>query len=183
MAAGVAAGFVGGMVDAALSGVLDLLWAFPVYLLAISLSVVLIGHEGADSLLLPIAILGLLYVPYVARPVRAEVQRLAGAEFIEAAGALGASPAHILRRHILPHLLPTIAGLAPIVAAAVLLTEAALSVLGVGVQPPGASWGTLLVDGQALLYVRPVVSMAPGLAIVATVLALNTLAQALAPRT
>ena len=176
---GVASGFVGGALDMAVSGALDLLWAFPVYLLAISLSIVLIGHEGADSLLLPIGILGLVYVPYVARPVRAEVLRLRRAEFIEAAEALGGAPAHILRRHVLPHLWPTLGGFAPVVAAMVLLTEAALSVLGVGVQAPGASWGTLLADGQALLYTRPAVSVAPGLAIAATVLALNALGEGL----
>ena len=176
---GVASDFVGGALDTALSGALDLLWAFPVYLLAISLSIVLIGHEGADSLLLPIGILGLVYVPYVARPVRAEVLRLRRAEFIEAAESLGGAPLHILRRHVLPHVWPTLGGFAPVVAAMVLLTEAALSVLGVGVQAPGASWGTLLADGQALLYTRPAVSIAPGLAIVVTVLALNALAEGL----
>ena len=176
---GVASGFVGGALDTALSGALDLLWAFPVYLLAISLSIVLIGHEGADSLLLPIGILGLVYVPYVARPVRAEVLRLRRAEFIEAAESLGGAPLHILRRHVLPHVWPTLGGFAPVVAAMVLLTEAALSVLGVGVQAPGASWGTLLADGQAMLYTRPAVSVAPGLAIVVTVLALNALAEGL----
>ena len=176
---GVLAGFFGGKLDTVLSGALDLLWAFPVYLLAISLSIVLIGNEGGDSLLLPIGILGLVYVPYVARPLRAEVVQLRRAEFIEAAQSLGGAPLHVLRRHVLPHVWPTLLGFAPVVAAMVLLTEAALSVLGVGVQAPGASWGTLLADGQALLYTRPAVSIAPGLAIVATVLALNALGEAL----
>ena len=185
LAAGVLAGFRGGAVDATLSAALDLLWAFPVYLLAISLSIVLIT-EGlrlgplvieADSLALPVLILGLVYVPYVARPLRAQVIALRGQEFVEAAVAVGGSRLHILRRHILPLLWPALLGLAPVIAAMTLLTEAALSVLGIGVQPPAASWGTLIGDGQTLIYSRPLVAIAPGLAVVATVLALNVLGE------
>ena len=184
---GVVSGFLGGWVDAVLAGLLDLLWAFPVYLLAISLSIVLISQDlqlgplriAGDSLALPILILGVVYVPYVARPVRAEVIALRGTDFIEAAGATGGTPWHILRRHVLPNIGPTLVGFVPVVAAMALLTEAALSVLGIGVQAPAASWGTLIADGQALLYSRPAVAIAPGLAVVATVLALNVLGEAL----
>jgi len=174
---GVVAGFLGGVTDTVLAGALDLLWAFPVTLLAISLSIVLIGHEAADSLALPIGILGIVYVPYVARPLRAQVMTLRQTEFIEAARALGATPVHILLRHILPHLGPSLRGFAPLVAAMVLLTEAALSVLSVGVQAPAASWGTLIADGQGLIYTRPLVAIAPGLMIMLTVLALNALGE------
>ncbi len=174
---GVTAGFAGGVTDTVLAGALDLLWAFPVTLLAISLSIVLIGHEAADSLLLPILILGAVFIPYVARPLRAQVLELRQTEFNEAARALGASPLHILGRHILPHLAPTLRALAPLVAAMVLLTEAALSVLSIGVQAPAASWGTLIADGQGLIYTRPLIAIAPGLAIMATVLALNALGE------
>ncbi|MBV8916315.1 MAG: ABC transporter permease [Acetobacteraceae bacterium] len=186
LGAGVAAGFLGGAIDAGLSALLDLLWAFPVYLLAISLAIVLIS-EGvrlgpvtieADSLMLPILILGLVYVPYVARPIRAEVVALRKGELVQAAVATGGSRAHILRRHLLPLVWPTLIAFAPIVAAMTLLTEAALSVLGIGVQPPEASWGTLIADGQTLIYTRPWVALAPGLAIVATVLALNVVGEA-----
>ena len=79
----------------------------------------------------------------------------------------------------MPHVWPTLIGFAPVVAAMALLTEAALSVLGIGVQAPGASWGTLIGDGQTLIYSRPAVAIAPGLAVVATVLALNVLGEAL----
>ena len=182
--AGGLAGFLGGIVDGAISAALDLLWAFPVYLLAISLSIVLVNeglHFGpvllsADSPVLPALILGLVYVPYVARPVRAEARALMRREFVEAAVATGGTRLHILRRHVLPCLWPTLRGLAPVVAAMTLLTEAALSVLGIGVQPPAASWGTLIADGQTLIYSRPWVGVAPGLAVVVTVLALNMLA-------
>ena len=187
---GVVSGFIGGWTDGVLAGLLDLLWAFPVYLLAISLSIVLISQDlhvgpiriAADSLLLPALIIGVVYVPYVARPVRAQVIALRGTEFIEAATALGGTPPHILARHVLPHVWPTLAGFAPVVAAMALLTEAALSVLSIGVQAPAASWGTLIGDGQAMIYTRPAVAIAPGLAVVATVLALNVLGEALRVR-
>ena len=186
-AAGVLAGAFGGWVDGALSTLIDLLWAFPVTLLAISLSLVLLSGPirfgpltvSEDSLALPIIILGLVFAPYVARPIRAALVGLREAVFIEAARATGGGRWHILRRHLLPQLGPLLAGLAPVVAALILLTEAALSVLGLGVQPPDASWGTLLADGQALLHQRPVVAIAPGLAVSATVLALNALADGL----
>lgn len=183
---GVLSGFVGGAVDTVLAGLLDLLWAFPVYLLAISLSIVLISQElrigplrlTADSLALPVLILGIVYVPYVARPIRAQVLALRHAEFIEAAHATGGAPLHILRRHVLPQVWPGLIGFAPVVMAMALLTEAALSVLSIGVQAPAASWGTLIADGQALIYTRPLVAIAPGLAVLATVLALNVVGEA-----
>ncbi len=185
-ALGVLSGYIGGTVDTVLAGLLDLLWAFPVYLLAISLSIVLISQDlrigplllTADSLALPILILGVVYVPYVARPVRAQVLALRGSEFIEAAQATGGAPLHILRRHILPQMWPSLIGFAPVVMAMALLTEAALSVLSIGVQAPAASWGTLIADGQALIYTRPMVAIAPGLAVLATVLALNVVGEA-----
>ena len=185
--AGVLAGAFGGVIDGVLSALLDLLWAFPVTLLAISLSLVLLAgpiHIGPlslreDSLALPVVILGLVFAPYVARPVRAELLALREALFIEAARATGGGRWHVLRRHMLPQLAPLLAGLAPIVAAMVLLTEAALSVLGLGVQPPAASWGTLIADGQALLHQRPLMAIAPGVAVATTVLALNAVGERL----
>ena len=189
-AAGMLAGTLGGWVDTVLSGVLDLLWAFPVTLLAISLALVLVGeplHLGpltvsGASPVLPVLVLGLVYAPYVARPVRAELVALREAQFVEAARATGGSRLHVLRRHMLPQLWPLLAGLGPVVAAMMLLTEAALSVLGLGVQAPGASWGTLIADGQELLHQRPVVAVAPGLAVVTTVLALNAVGEGLEAR-
>ncbi len=183
---GVLSGFVGGTVDTVLAGLLDLLWAFPVYLLAISLSIVLISQDlrvgplllTADSLALPALILGIVYVPYVARPIRAQVLALRSAEFIKAAHATGGGPLHVLRRHVLPQIWPGLIGFAPIVMAMALLTEAALSVLSIGVQAPAASWGTLIADGQALIYTRPAVAIAPGLAVLLTVLALNVVGEA-----
>ena len=153
---GIAAGASGGLVDAVLRWLLDLLWAFPVFLLAISLSAVL-ATSGlrlgpltieADNPALTVAILGAVFVPYVARPVRAQVLSLREAEFVQAAVSVGGSWFHVVRRHIVPHAAATVGLFAPTVMAFDLLTEASLSVLGVGVQPPGASWGTLIADGQ-----------------------------------
>ena len=175
--AGVLAGAFGRWTDAAVSAAVDLVWAFPVTLLAICLALVLGGE--ATGLWLPITILGLVYAPYVARPVRAALRLLQQAPFIEAARATGGGRAHILRRHLLPQLAPLLLGLAPVIAAMVLLTEAALSVLGLGVPAPGVSWGTLIADGIGLLHQRPVVALAPGLVLSATVLALNAVGEGL----
>jgi peptide/nickel transport system permease protein len=177
---GLLAGYFGGFVDAVLSRVLDVVWAFPVYLLAISLSVVLLTsglvigplHISSDSLLLPIAIIGIIYVPYVARPVRGQVMALKEREFLQASVGLGASDLRILRRELLPNVLPTVVVFLPLMTALNMLTESALSI---GVQPPNASWGTIINDGLGLLYTRPVVTLAPGLAIVITAGALNVL--------
>ncbi|WP_367160415.1 ABC transporter permease [Kozakia baliensis] len=184
---GVCAGYFGGWIDLALSRMLDILWAIPVYLFAISLSVVTVGHGlnlglvrvSADNLLIPIFIIALVYVPYAARPLRARALSLARAEFVMAAKSLGASPWRILSREILPNLADTLIVLAPLVTALCLLAESALSFLSLGVQAPAASWGSIIQDGEGLLYTRPAVAIAPGLAIVATVLALNMLGDAL----
>jgi len=173
--AGTLSGAWGGWVDQGVSALIDLVWAFPVTLLAIALAAVLGGEQR--GLWLPVVILGLVYSPYVARPVRAALLALRDAPFIEAATATGGGRLHILRRHLLPQLAPLLLGLAPVVAAMVMLTEAALSVLGLGVPAPGVSWGTLIGDGIALLHQRPVVAIAPGLALSATVLALNAVGE------
>jgi len=178
--AGTLSGAWGGWVDQGVSALVDLVWAFPVTLLAIALAAVLGGEQR--GLWLPVMILGLVYSPYVARPVRAALLALRDAPFIEAATATGGGRLHILRRHLLPQLAPLLLGLAPVVAAMVMLTEAALSVLGLGVPAPGVSWGTLIGDGIALLHQRPVVAIAPGLALSATVLALNAVGEGLDAR-
>lgn len=175
---GVLAGFLAGPVDAVIAGGLDLLWAFPVTLLAICLSAVLVGSAQGDNLLIPAGILSIVYVPYVARPIRAQVAGLRHAEFVTAARSVGASPARVLWRHVLPQLRDTLLAFLPLVAGMMLLTEASLSVLSIGVQAPHASWGTLLADGQALVSSRPLVAIAPGFLILVTVLCLNVLASA-----
>lgn len=186
-AIGITAGYSGGVVDSVLSNLIDMVWAFPVYLLAISLSIVMIGKSytigpfeiSSGSLVLPILIIGIVYVPYVARPIRGRVLALNRSEFIMAARGLGIRPARILWRHILPNVSTTLIVFAPMLMALNIVTESSLSFLSVGVQPPNASWGTILQDGQSLLYSRPMVSLAPGIAIMATVLLLNLLGDVL----
>ena len=178
---GIVAGFFGGWVDIVLSRLLDILWAFPVFLLAISLSIVTIGHGlslgivtiASDSLLLPILIIAIVYVPYVARPVRGQVLQLRRSEFVLAAIGLGVPRRRVLRVDILPNVLTTLIVFAPLTMALNMIIESALSFLSIGVQSPAASWGTIIEDGQSLLYTRPLVAVAPGIAIVLTVLALN----------
>ena len=178
---GIVAGFFGGIVDAVLSRLMDIMWAVPVYLIAISLSVVTLSQglrlgpvtiEG-DNLLLPIIIIAIVYVPYIARPVRGQVLALRQSEFVLAARCLGVPSARILLRDILPNVATTLIVLAPLLMALNILAESALSFLSIGVQAPAASWGTIINDGQGLIYTRPTVAIAPGLAVVVTVLALN----------
>lgn len=180
---GTVAGFVGGWTDTVLARFLDVLWAFPVYLLAISLSVIIISsglqigpiNIPSNSLLIPIGIIGLVYVPYVARPIRGQVMSLTKGDFVLAAKCLGVPPVRILFRDILPNVTTTLIVFAPLMMALNMLTESALSFLSIGVQPPAASWGTIIQDGENLLYTRPMVAIAPGIAIIITVLALNFL--------
>jgi peptide/nickel transport system permease protein len=184
---GIVSGYFGGVIDAVLSRALDVLWAFPVYLLAISLSIVTIGtglHIGpliieADNLMLPALIIGLVSTPYIARPVRAQVQGLRKSEFVQAAIVLGVPTPRILLIDILPNVSGTLLVFVPLMMAVNMLTESALSFLSIGVQPPNASWGSIIQDGLGLLYTRPMVAAAPGLAIMLTVLALNLLGDAL----
>lgn len=178
---GVTAGYFGGIVDGVLSRLLDVVWAFPVYLLAICLSVVLLTGGlhlgpltiGAGSLWLPILIIGLVYVPYVARPLRGQVISLREKEFIQAAVGAGASDLRIMRKEVLPNVIPTVVVFLPLMISIDMLTESALSFLSIGMQPPSASWGTIINDGLGLLYTRPMVAIAPGVAIALTAVVLN----------
>ena len=175
------AGFAGGWVDAVISRILDLVWAFPVYLLAISLSTVLllqglrIGPVNVDpaSLWLPVLIISLVYVPYLARPIRGEVLALRRREFVEAAIGQGVSRARIIFGELLPNVLPTVIVFLPLMIATDILTESSLSYLSIGVQAPNASWGSMITDGQTQLYTRPLVSIAPGVLLVLTIVLLN----------
>jgi peptide/nickel transport system permease protein len=192
--AGLIAGYFGGITDTVLSRFLDVLWAFPIYLLAISLSIVTIAQGisigpieiESGSLWLPVIIIGIVYVPYVARPIRGQVLSLRHSEFVFAAINLGVPGWRILWRDILPNITTTLIVFVPLMMALNMLTESALSFLSIGVQPPAASWGTIIQDGQALLYTRPLVALVPGLAIAVSVMVLNVfgdgLREALDPR-
>jgi peptide/nickel transport system permease protein len=179
------AGFFGGVTDSLLSRIMDVIWAFPVFLFAITVGTELLTlphglqvgpvHIVATSLWLPTLIIAFIYVPYVYRPVRGQVLTVVHREYVEAAVSQGASNLRLLFSDILPNVITVVIVLLPLIIATTILTEAALSFLGVGVQPPNASWGTIISDGSSLLYTRPWVSIAPGIMIVLTVLALNVL--------
>ena len=180
---GLIAGYFGGPIDWLLSRIFDIIWAFPIYLLAISLSVVLLTsglnvgplHVGPGSLLLPILIIAAVFVPYVARPLRGLTMSLREREFIQAAIGSGASDLRILWKEILPNAAPSVIVFFPLMVAFNMLTESALSFLSIGVQPPAASWGTIINDGLGLLYTRPWVALAPGIMIAITAVSLNIL--------
>jgi peptide/nickel transport system permease protein len=179
------AGFFGGLTDAVLSRIMDIIWAFPLYLLAISISTELLTHSSgiqvgpahvdAASLWLPTAIIALVYLPYVYRPIRGQVLSVVNKEFVEAAIAQGASNMRLIFSEILPNVVSTVIVFLPLMIATNIILEASLSFLSIGVQPPNVSWGTIISDGQDLLYSRPWVSMSAGIMIVLTVLALNVL--------
>jgi peptide/nickel transport system permease protein len=177
------AGFHGGWLDAVISRIMDVIWAFPVLLLAISVSTVLLNAPNgisvgpfniqASSLWLPTLIIAFIYLPYVYRPVRGHVLSVSEKEYVEAAIAQGASGTRLIFSEVLPNVMTVVIVLLPLMIATTILTEATLSFLSIGVQPPNASWGTVISDGQQLLYTRPWVAIAPGIMIVLTVLALN----------
>jgi peptide/nickel transport system permease protein len=179
------AGYFGGFIDALLSRLMDVIWAFPVYLLAISISTVLLTQQSglsigpvhivATSLWLPTIIIAFIYLPYVYRPIRGHVLSVSEKEFVQAGIAQGASDLRLIFSDILPNVVSVVIVLLPLMIATTILTESALSFLSIGVQPPNASWGTIISDGQDLLYTRPWVAIAPGIMIVLTVLALNVL--------
>src|SRR5256714_5422031 len=184
--AGFVAGWSRGPLDALISRGLDAVWAFPAILLAGSLGTALtlgglrVGPLTVDagSKLVPVLVIGLVSVPYFARPLRAEVRALRERDFVTAARALGAGGTRILLREVAPNVVPTLAALIPIVVANSLLLEAALSFLGVGVQAPDPSLGTLIADGVDRITTAPQLALAPGLVLAATVLGVNLLATA-----
>ncbi|MEI7543573.1 MAG: ABC transporter permease [Mycobacteriaceae bacterium] len=191
---GVLAGYYRGWIDSVLSRILDVVWAFPVLLLGIALGTTLalgglrIGgiQIAGDSLWIPILIIGVVYVPYMARPIRGEVLALREKEFVEAAVAAGKGPLRIMIAELLPNIISTIIVFSALNIANNMLLESALSFLGAGVRPPNASWGTMIADGYQTIYTAPHLTIVPGLMIVLTVLSLNVfgdgLRDALDPR-
>lgn len=174
-------GFYGGWTDTVISRFMDVIWAFPVVLLSLALGIVLavgglqIGplHLKGSSLWIPTLIIGFVYTPYMARPLRGEILALREKEFIEAATAQGAGPARIMFLEILPNLMSTIIVFFTLNIANNMLLEAVLSYLGAGVQPPSSSWGTMISEGFTALYSQPLLTIIPGTAILLTVLSVN----------
>jgi peptide/nickel transport system permease protein len=181
VALGMLSGYFRGWTDTLISRTLDVIWAFPVLLLAIALGTALavgglqIGPVTipSGSIWIPILIIGVVYVPYMARPLRGEVLALREKEFVEAAVAQGAGPLRVMFGELLPNLSSTIIVFFTLNIANNMLLEAALSFLGVGVQPPDASWGTMIAAGFQLITAAPLLTIVPGTMILLTVLSLN----------
>jgi peptide/nickel transport system permease protein len=174
VALGAVAGWAGGWLDEALVRLIDVFLAFPGLLLAIALAAVL-GPSLANVVLA----LSLLGWPGYARLARAEVAALRRREFVHAAEALGARPARIVLAHVLPLAVPTLLVQATFGMAGAIVAEASLSFLGLGVAPPTPSWGSMIAEGRTFLLVAPHVILFPGLALAATVLALQLLGDGL----
>jgi peptide/nickel transport system permease protein len=179
--AGLLSGFYRGWVDSIISRAMDIVWAFPVVILGVALGTALnlgglkIGpiNIQAGSKLIPILIIGLVYIPYIARPLRGQVLSLREKEFVDAARAQGAGPLRIMFTEVLPNLASTIIVFLPLAVANAILLEAYLSFLGAGVQPPTPSWGQMINDGISKITTAPHLTIVPGLMLVLTVLSLN----------
>ena len=165
---GAMAAYFGGVVDDLVSRIVDVLLAFPGLLLAIALVAVLGPSLG--NVLFALTIIG--WVGY-ARLVRGQVLRAREFEYVQAARALGAGAGRVLWRHLIPTALPAVVVQATLGMAGAIISEAALSFLGLGVQPPTPSWGTMLNGGRAHLLDAPHLTLFPGLAIALLVLGFN----------
>lgn len=184
---GLLAGYFRGWTDATISRTLDVIWSFPVTLLAISLGLALavgglrIGplHISGSSIWIPILIIGFVYTPYLARPIRGQVLSLREREFVEAAVAQGAGPLRVMFGELLPNLASTLIVFFALGVANNMLLEATLSFLGVGVQAPNTSWGTMIGSGFELITTAPLLTVIPGLMILLTVLSVNVFGEGL----
>jgi peptide/nickel transport system permease protein len=174
---GATAGYFGGALDDLVSRAIDILLAFPGLLLAIALVAVL--GPSLTNVLVALTIIG--WVAY-ARLVRGQVLRTRELEYVQAARALGAATPRILWRHVIPSAVPAIIVQATLGMAGAIVGEASLSFLGLGVQPPAPSWGTMLTGGRAHILDAPHVTIFPGLAIALLVLGLNFLGDGLRDR-
>jgi peptide/nickel transport system permease protein len=173
-ALGLAAGLGGRRVDLAISGVVDVMLAFPGFLLALAI-VATLGPSLENAMIA----IGIRRVPVFVRVVRAGVRELAGSEFVLAARALGAGPLRVSTLHVLRNVAPTLIVLATLQFPEALLVAAGLSFLGLGAQPPLPEWGALLTSSRVYLARAPWLVNFPGLAILVTVLGLNLLGNAL----
>lgn len=174
LAIGLAGGYLRGWTDRVLGALNDTLLAFPGILLALGLLAVMGPSRWGIVLAL-----GLAYAPTVARVVRGTVLSLREREFVEASRALGNSESYTLLRHVLPHTVAPVTVLATSLFGWVILSESALSFLGLGVPPPAATWGNMLASARPFMQDAPILSIAPGAMIAACLLGANLLGDAL----
>jgi len=168
------AGYFGGAVEAVLMRLVDVFMAIPAFFLIL----VIVTSFGNHPVTVIITV-GLGFWAQMARVVHAEFSRFRRHEFVEASQALGGSHLRVMARHILPQVVPQATVLATLGVGWAILTEAALSYLGLGIQPPLASWGNMLQNAQAYLWLQPMLAVWPGLFIALTVLAFNLVGNAL----
>ena len=171
---GAVAGFAGGWLDRVIVIINDILLAFPGFLLALAL----VAARGS-SLESVITAVSIAFTPRVAAVMRSVVLTIKPRLFIESSRAIGMSPARILFRHIVPNAMPPVIVVATVSAATAILAEAGLSFLGLGVQPPTATWGNIISDGNATITTNPLISFSAGLCIAIAVIALNMLGDGL----
>jgi peptide/nickel transport system permease protein len=171
---GMLAGYVGGKVDALISRVTDAMLAIPFLILAIALAAFL-GPSLSNAMIA----IGISTTPVFIRLARGEVLAVRAEDYVEAARAVGNPPRRILLRHILPNILPPIIVQSTLAIASAIIAEASLSFLGLGQQPPEASWGSMLNTAQRFLTQAPWMATFPGLAIFVSVLAFNLLGDGL----
>ena len=165
---GLAAGYFGGRVDRAVMFLVTTRLSMPVILIALSAVALIKG-----SLTVVIAILGLLLWDRFAVVVRAATQQMRSQDYVTAAECLGCSKAYIIAGEILPNVMPQIIVVATLEMAHAILLEAALSFLGLGVQPPTPSWGLMVAEGRGEMLFSPWITAIPGLALLLLVLAIN----------
>ncbi|MFM9844420.1 MAG: ABC transporter permease [Dongiaceae bacterium] len=171
---GVVAGYIQGRVGNAIMRVTDLMMAIPALLLAIALAIIL-----ERSVWIVALVIALVNWVQVARVIYTETVGLEARDFVRAARALGAGPARVLSRHILPQLLPTLLVYGTLGISTTVMLEAMLSFLGVGVQPPDPSWGGIIFESQSYLMNAPWLVIFPGMVILAVALAFNLVGDAL----
>jgi peptide/nickel transport system permease protein len=168
VAIGALAGYLGGWLDDVIGRAMDVLLAFPGMLLAIAL-VAMLG-PSLWHVVLALTVIG--WVSY-ARLVRGQVLAVREMEYVQAARAIGAAPARVILRHLVPATWPSLVVQGTLGLAGAMMAEASLSFLGLGVQPPTPSWGAMLDAGRSHLFDAPHVTLFPGLALAATVIAFN----------
>ncbi len=171
---GLLSGFYGGIIDDIISSIMNIMFSFPSLLFAIAIMAVL-----GPSLYNIFLALGIINWPTVARLVRGETLSLKKRDFVEASRALGVNSISIIFKHILPNCLGPIIVVATLGIADAILTEATLSFLGLGIQPPTPSWGSMLSRGREYIWSSPHLIIFPGLAILITVLGFNLLGDGL----
>ncbi len=171
---GLVSGFFGGRLDNVLMRIVDTLLAFPALLFALTISAIL-GPSFANTILA----IGIAFTPFLARIIRGEAMRVAQLPYVEAARSAGASNFRLIVWHVLPNIMPPVIVQCTISLAFAILAEAGLSFLGLGTQPPEASWGLMIQASRDYLDRAPWTALVPGGAVALSVLGLNMLGDAL----